>query len=532
MSAASTENPSLELGRFATVLRRRWLAVATGLVIGGLLGLLSFLYLPTTATAATLVNVNVISTQPFAQDRPSSDLLDSQTESQLARSSRVVSEVSRGLGGVTPQEVRRAATASLLPDGTVVRITYAASTQARAQAGANDLAQQYLEYRSELAQDRVDSVAEKLTARRDDLATQLTDLQLRNTPTVAASVRARLDSQAQVATQALNSVVAELADLQAVDTSGGTVLTSADGATTTISPRPWIMVLSALLGGLMLGLLLALLVHLADRRVRDAHDVEAAGGGPLLTRVRRGTSSVPPAREEADAMRSLRERLLATLPARGAVVTIADVSRHGVPSHIATNLALVSAQVGMRVHLIVPEQSSRFVQDLSRILDLAPVESTHRLPLLVSRRHPNVSVTLPLRDVQGDDNSADQVAELLAESDEPGFDLTLIALPHDASRSVRLTAARLGHNFVLVVTERDTRIEQIAELTTELAAVDALVPGTVLVSRGRGQAVSSDDPSGMRRRGSAKSTARGKRGEGSDELDDGGVAERADLSRR
>jgi capsular polysaccharide biosynthesis protein len=485
MSVDANESPSLELGRFVTVLRRRWLAVVAGLLIGGLLAA-AFLALTTrTATATTLVNINVFSAQPFSQSRPDSDLVDAQTETQLVRSSEVVTAVSRTLGGTTtPQDVRSATTAELLATGTVVRIQYSAPTLSEAEEGADALAKEYLAYRSQLAEDKVDAVVKNLNKRRNDLSEQLSSIQERLSVTTATTTRARLQAQYQVANQALSSITQQQTSLQSLDTSGGVVLTSASAGTTVVSPRTWVVIASGALGGLLLGMVFAFLVNVADRRVRDAHDVEAAGGGAILARLRRD-DPVHPTDQEADAVRSLRERLLANLPEPNPVVAVADVSGQGISPNIAVNLALASAHIGMQVHLVLPEYSARYASNLSDALRLVPVESDQRLPRSVSQIFPNVSVTLPSLQLQGDDNAADQTIDLLQANADEGFDLTLIALPKDSSRSLRLAVGRTGHAFVLVVAERHTRIDEVAAIAAELLAVNAVIHGSVLVGRER-----------------------------------------------
>lgn len=485
MSADTSQNPSLDLGRFVTVLKRRWLTVLIGLLIGVALAATILVYTSRTFTATTLVNINVISAQPFNQSRPDSDLIDAQTEIQLARSSEVVSSVSRRLSGSTPsQVVRRATTAELLADGTVLRIQYAASTAARAEAGADAVAEEYLAYRSQLAQARVDAVVKQLNIRRAALTDQLTDIQELLSTTGQIPIRARLQAQTQVTNQALSALTQELTSLQSINTGGGTILTTANPGTTVVSVRTAVVMASGVLGGLLLGCVLAALVNRLDRRVRDEHDVVAAGGGSVLGRVPRGGGRVDPIGQEADAVRSLRERLLATLSGPRPVVALAEITGHGPPASIATNLALSCAHIGMNVHLILPEHPQGYVDDLSEVLDLTPVESGHRLPLTVSRRYPNVSVSLPTH-TDWDDNSADQVIDLLRETDHEGYELTLIALPANSSRSLHLAVGRTGHAFVLVVAERRTKRDEVSATSAELAAVNAVVHGTVLVGRDR-----------------------------------------------
>lgn len=484
MNADTNENPSLELGRFVTVLRRRWLAVVVGTLIGVLLAVAALVSTSRTATATTLVNVNVISTQPFNQARKDSDLLDAQTETQIARSTEVVTAVSRTLGGDTsPQQIRRATTAELLAGGTVLRIQYSAQSARLADRGANALADEYLTYRSDIAQAKVDAVVKQLDARRSELTDQLAGIQQRLATTSAIPTRARLQAQSEVTNQTLSSLTQQLTVLQSLDTGGGTVLTSASPASTVVSPRTWVVLATGVLGGLLLGLLLAFLVNFADRRLRDEHDVEAAGGGAVLGWLPRRGGRVDPTGEDADAVRSLRERLLATLPGPRPVVALVDLSGQEMPSNTATNLALASAGIGMNVHLVLPEHPSRYVSYLSNVLQLRPVESAHRLPLTVSALYPRVSVTLPATQMLGNDNPADQVIELLHYQDAQKFDLTVIALPPNSSRSLRLAVGRAGHAVVLTVTEGRTRTDEVTSTAAELRAVNAVVHGTVVVRR-------------------------------------------------
>ena len=69
---------------------------------------------PPQVTATVLVNVRVISSELFNTSRSPSEVVDPQTEAQLARSFQVVSAVSESMGdGTSPAEVREAITAEL-----------------------------------------------------------------------------------------------------------------------------------------------------------------------------------------------------------------------------------------------------------------------------------------------------------------------------------------------------------------------------------------------------------------------------------
>lgn len=486
MTENALESPSLELGRFVVVLRRRWRALLFGLLVGMVAAVGYLLLMPVTVTASTLVDVNVISAEPFNQVRPDSDLVDSETEIQLARSTEVVTKVSDSFGGdPTPAEVRNATSAVLLADGTVLRVSYGADSVFRAESGADALARDYLDYRSAEAQKKVDTILDQLTARRSELQAELITVQADAAKRGSTSVsRARAQARTQVINVDLGAVASQMSGLQSLDTTGGTVLSSADAGTTSITPRKALVAAGGLLGGLLLGLILAFLANVVDRRVRDEHDIEAAGGGAVLSRLRKRSGSVPSSDADADEIRSLRERLLTILPDDEPVVAVADVSRKGAPTDIATNLAIVTAQTGLTVQLVLPEHPHRFVNALTPTLRLTPTGGDGHFQHFASTRYGHLTVTVPGDRARGGSNSADQVVELLQRRGR-GFGLTLIAIPPDSTRSLRLAAGRLGHAFVLVVAERDARIEQIAALSTELRAVRGVVHGTVLVPRGR-----------------------------------------------
>ncbi|MGA8210921.1 MAG: Wzz/FepE/Etk N-terminal domain-containing protein, partial [Nocardioidaceae bacterium] len=476
MTEDALESPSLDIGRFVHVLRRRWLVVVLGLVVGCVVAVAVLMLVPRTATATTLVDVNVISAEPFSQSRPDSDLVDAETETQLARSTAVVEEVSKTLGEkLTPAQVRSRTTATLLADGTVLRISFSTTGVATAIRGADALAAEYLAFRSDVAQRKMDTMLGQLVARRTDLQEQLVKVRS------GAATSGRAQAQAQVISGDLGAVASQMAKLQALDTTGGTVLATADPSTTRISPRAYSVLASGGFGGLLLGLVLAFVVNLLDRRVRDENDVEAAGGGLVLSRVHDRSGEVPAMGDDLDSIRSLRERLLAVLPVDGAVVAVADVNRHGLPTDIAVNLAIVTAQVGLRVNLVLPEHAPEVVRALRVRLGLSPTATGARV---VSPRFEGVSVSVLGATDTDSGVSADEITDLLAGRDDEA-DLTVVALPPSCSRSLRLSAGRLGHAFVLVVSERDTRIEQVAALATELTAVQAVVHGSVLVPRER-----------------------------------------------
>lgn len=492
---AEVENavPSMDLSRYVAIMRRHWTLTLVITLLGGGLAVAYLAVTPPRFTASTLVNVNVISTAPFNQGRAAADLIDPQTEVQMVRSSSVINTVASELDdGQTAADVRAATEALVLPDGTVTRISFTASSAEGAKEGADAVADAYLKFRAQLVRDRVEAIIEQLTLRRDEIREALVGVNERLAdaePGTSAAAQARSDRS--VLSRDLDALLDQINSLSGIDASGGSVLTLAEDATLEVSPRPLLVLATGLLGSLILGIVAAFVANVLDRRVRDAYDVTGAGGGAVLTRLpsRRGT--VNTRNGDADGIRSLRERLLASLPPEDPVLCMAEVNRGADQLDVEVNLAIAVAASGMAVDLIVPEHSERSVSEVRRALDMVAHPGTTTWKQFQSPVTPGLTLLVPWADARNRAPTADMVVELLRSREgSPG--MTMIALPPEGSRSLLLAAGRLGHAVVLVLSEAETRIDQVARLATELQAVGATVHGSVLLRKGRQMVVPRD----------------------------------------
>lgn len=113
----SPEVQSLELGRFGSILRHHWrLASAIfALFVGAAVAYL--VVTPKTYEATAVVQLNVISENPFGGDRPASALVDASTEQQVGRSSQVLTAAAQAMGESAPavDKMRNRTTISLSP---------------------------------------------------------------------------------------------------------------------------------------------------------------------------------------------------------------------------------------------------------------------------------------------------------------------------------------------------------------------------------------------------------------------------------
>ncbi|WP_227486898.1 hypothetical protein [Nocardioides malaquae] len=485
MAKQGSDASSVELSHYVTVVRRRWRYVAAGVAAGIVVAASLVLFLPATATAATLVNVNLISSNAFNSQRPASDLIDMQTEQAAARSTSVMSAVAEGLGsGWTDASVRAATSATLLPDGTVLRIEFTAPQASDAALGSTLVAEEYLAYRSELAQDRVDVAAQRLVERRNALNRQLARANARVSQAPQGAERISEEMARQGIADELSAVTTQLNEIRAVDTSGGTIFTEADAKQVQVSPNRPLILGSGLFGGALLGLVLAFVANVLDRRVRDSYDVYGAGGGISVARLGEPSPRLPAEGEDAESLRAVRERLLSAVPSHRPVISVIDVGEAGgMPSDVAANLAVALADSGMSTDLVLAGHPNQVLQEILTSLQAVEVDGVGAARRFRSGAGSALTVLVPEQGHQRL-STADIVSDLLADAVRDA-EATVVGVAQTAGPAVRLSAGRASHQVLLVVEEMTTRIDDLAQVATDLVAVQATIHGTVLVPRGR-----------------------------------------------
>lgn len=476
---SASQTQSLELRRYVVVLGRRWRAIVLGVLVGLLASGAFLLVQPRTASASALVNVNVISSEPFNQPREPSGLIDPQTEVQTARSSVVIARTAEQLGGdLGPGEVRASLSAEVETDATVVRITYTAPTPEEAVAGADAAAEQFLVYRGELAEQKVANISDQLTARRDLLRDDLLRVTQQLATSQDGSGRAiQAESDRQLLNLELNSLLSQLNSIRAIDTTGGTILTSAGDVGAYVSPSTQTALLVGAATGLALGLVLAMARHALDRRVRDGYVIDDLGAGPVLAGLPTSAASNP-----LEDVRSLREQLVVDLPAGVRVIAVVDLEAGMPAANLAVLLALAEAESGRQVNLVLPEFAANDRETLLRRLGSRHARRSDDLGRVSWTDRPHLVVT-PLSPA---DASPDTASALTALLDEPGAapHTTVIAVPEAAPRATRLSAVRHADRTLLAVARAVTKRPAIQAAVDDLASVDGNLAGTVLLAPG------------------------------------------------
>ncbi|MGC4110228.1 MAG: hypothetical protein QM747_07345 [Nocardioides sp.] len=467
------------------MVRRRWYVVVAGLLVG-VLG--AFGYLQTasrTATATASVNINVFSSTPFGNQKQPSQLYDPTTEQALATSSDVLTNAAKEMGnGLTVGQIRARTTAAPVAGATIVKISYSASSRTKAEQGADAIANEYLDYRSAGAVAKVEQVVTKLNRQRADLLKRLkhdNDVLLNAAGgTSPASVEA--DTDRQSVTIQLTSLAGTINEFDSVDTTGGTLISSASNNPVKFSPSSKLVYGAGGLLGLIIGVLLAFLVNVLDRRIPDGRGLTGIGGGAILSELGSRRAIVPAVGDDLDQIRSLRERLLATITPGGNLVVMDLVVRDR-PSDIAVNLALSMVERGDPVRLVLPDYTDAHMRLIERVLDLEPDGTTSDASTYSSRLAPGLVVIATREDLALGAPGA-RLGNILSTSRQSGL-TTLVAMPPTAPRSLWLTAGRLGHSIILVAARRETRVRAVRQLVEELQAVGAVIHGSVLVPRRR-----------------------------------------------
>jgi capsular polysaccharide biosynthesis protein len=464
------EKNSIGLGYYLFVLRRQWMTIL-GMAVIGLVAMGGYVALvPGKILASTVVNVNVIVADPFNPSRPASGLLDAATESKLASSYVGAANAARALDNTeTAVQLRDGVSVTTGLNATIVTISYASTTADRARSGADALAKSYIDYR----QSQAEATKKKMIGNLED---QLGTLN-KSLATTQAADKSALNTR-------ISNVEFQINQLTAIDTTGGSVISPAAQNPVTTQPQPSLLLVSGLLVGMVLGIILAFILNSLARRVRDGHDVDIAGAGPVVMALDSPNGSLPPQGKELAAYRSLRERLLAATGNDIGVLTVIDETIAWAASDVGQGLAVVLAQSGHDVDLVLMGTSASKQMQLRGQLKLAPsvVDAEEDSAVMVSALIPRLRVIYPL----GTDGAADTddfvTDDVRRRVDErlPGV-TTILVLPPKAAASSRLAAARLAQSALLVAQHRRTRIAVLSERAQELADVDTPLHGVVLV---------------------------------------------------
>lgn len=299
----STSDDAVRLSLVALVVRRRWRLLVALAVAGALLGVVaSLLFSPGYQTSA-----NVLMQGPREPD----ELL---TQAQVAMSSVVLDRAATALGwNVTGTELQKSVTA-VVANGNVIAITATADTAERAQQLADQVAQEYVRFSTQLISNTADVSAQSQREQREVLRQQIaaTNERIRELHASTAqgltveSVQARTELEALKTT--LAQAITKLDEADATSSQANMVVMGPAELPSASAPPTMTHFIA---GGALLLALLGVLGHLiairVDRRLRNESEIGAALGAPVLGSI--DVPDLPPAEEYPAVRKSWRVRL-------------------------------------------------------------------------------------------------------------------------------------------------------------------------------------------------------------------------------
>lgn len=300
---------------------------------------------------------------PFAPDTGQSGPqvnIAMETESQVAQSAPVAEIANPKL---TKKWVLGTGTvkASVPPNTQVIQITFRAPSAALAQAGAETVAQSYLDYRSQQTTDTQKTRLDILTKQAEAVRKSL-EAASKAAATVAAPAEAA--QQVQLYANQLVTIQNSMSTLEASGANPGSIITPAPLPNAAGGLGPLVFWLGGGLLGLAIGFVVAIWRERRDKRVRGGTDT-AVGDVPIIATEpsepsfalgasRRSHESTTDAGNRQALVHRLRGAILAKMGTRSAI-TVAAVTDGAPAAAIAVDLATALHQAGYRVALVATD---------------------------------------------------------------------------------------------------------------------------------------------------------------------------------
>ncbi|MCU1546799.1 MAG: hypothetical protein JWP30_1899 [Homoserinimonas sp.] len=482
------ETDPIGLDHYAGVLRFHLRTIAACALLGLGAGTVYLAVVGQTFTASTDVNINVISTDPFNAQRSASGLLDGVTEAKIASSHVVALAAADELrGDFSAEKLRQGTEVNVVSDATIIRISYSANTIEEARSGADALSSAYVSYRATQAGERLGGVIDRIEDRLSDLREELTDANARAAGSRSGSTESnQAASDRDLITIEIDSLLSQKNALELIDTSGGSLLSTAAENEVTAEPRPLVALVGGSLAGVALGILVAFLLYAVRRRVASVTDLERLTGTRVLANVTSKDATVPAHGETLNELRAARERIYASLDANSTVIVMFDDSLGVDGSDIPVNLAAAFAHDGQSIHLLAPGMSDKLQALVCRNLSLELLATSPAGSSYHSTGSPPFQLHIP--DVTETDSEPDGlitsfIYDRVAEADPEA--LILLALPPHAPHSSRIAAGRLADALCMVVAIGHSRTTDIEAILDEPPLRETAFLGAIAVPRGR-----------------------------------------------
>ncbi|MFL6139365.1 MAG: hypothetical protein ACJ74O_16390 [Frankiaceae bacterium] len=477
----------------AGAFRRRWTTIVAAVLAGLLLGAAAGAARPEIYKSTMTIIIAPLEGNPYAPeslDQRNEANTDVQTDARLAATPAVAGLVEHALN-LAPGSLawRSRLSVSVVPNSQVITVAYRSADGAKAKGIAEAFGESYLSYRARRSQASVASQLAALDERSQQVQKSLTAAAKTLDSSSSRSDRAYLNQQVATYTQQLAAIAAESARLSSASRNPGQVLTPAgDPVVNGLTPLTY-GALGAI-GGLLLGLAIAIAREWGDRRLHDADAVEEAGV-PVLAELRvserAGTATGGRLDGDAEQYRVLRTAVAARAPAPR-VIVVSALSGTVQTDELSMRLGEALSRTGHEVTVVLTAPSPR--HDWLAGGDLAPGLSDVLLggsdPLEV-----RASVAPGLYLVKAGQKIERASERFITEDMEAALhalagsgDYVVVAAP-GAGGSDALALAAAGDEMVVVCELHVSTRGELAASVRELRRVGGQLMGAVVVRRPR-----------------------------------------------
>ncbi|WP_410814230.1 lipopolysaccharide biosynthesis protein [Micromonospora sp. 067-2] len=349
----------------------------------GLIAALGYVLLrPSAVTATAVVAVRPVVTDAFTPSGAAADrAVNMNVESGIATGTEVVQKLATASGD-DQRDVRDALEVEVPVGGQILRFSYTGRSADDAVSNVNLAAQTYLDVRRTMYEKQRSEMLGRYDESIADVDKQREALQRR----IAGARDGALDAvvaELGGTNNQLTQLKSSRTEIAAVDVNPGWITQNAEQVLVSSNGHLLLFVLAGLLGGAMLGVVLAYGWESMDRRVRSVHDGRDVTGLPLLGTVRGRRFPSRAAAVDADiryVAMAIAERVRE--PARVALLTTREDQ-----TAITAGLAVALAATGRDVY--VADDSGRLDQLRALVLadrDRLPAAANPVRPLVPKPR--------------------------------------------------------------------------------------------------------------------------------------------------
>lgn len=505
----SYPSSSVRLGDYVVLIRRRWLSILLGILLGAALtiGYLAFAPRSYTADTSVLVTGTPGDNATATSNRGTINL---DTEAQLVTSTGTLSTVATTLhlSGDDLSSLPSKVTVTVPPNSEILDISYVASSPARAQQGSLAFAKAYLAQRQATAEAYLKSRDKALQTQIDQLSAQIKPLVPQAAAQKAGSEeRTRIDQQITGLNNRLGALTGQQSQIRATAVNPGQIVVQPNLPTGPSSPNLLVTLAAGAVLSLLLGIGLAVYRERSDDRIHTPEDLFLRTRVPvatmLSTRQHAGqVTLLPPMSPDGRGFARLRNLVTSSLDGSDRRVILVAGIRRGVGS-VAANLAASLARSGEDVVLVCADVFANTAEGLmgggghDGLAELLSGEAS--LDDVVQRPAgiEGLRVLGPGRDPERADAllqtaSPRKLVDVLLET----ASFVVIEAPATAESADAQTLATMAAVAVLVVDAGHTTAREVIDACAQLESMHTPVLGAVFAKFGRDrvQRVDDDEP--------------------------------------